>query len=40
MYQVTKVMTNDGQMFNTVTDAKHYLEKNMLIVFVNQPVNQ
>ena len=27
MYTVTKVMTNDGQMFDTVKDAKHYLEK-------------
>ncbi len=27
MYKVTKVMTNDGQVFDTVKDAKHYLEK-------------
>lgn len=27
MYKVTKVMTNDGQIFDTVKDAKHYLEK-------------
>lgn len=27
MYKVTKVMTDDGQMFDTVKDAKHYLEK-------------
>ena len=26
MYKVTKVMTNDGHMFDTVKDAKHYLE--------------
>ena len=27
MYKVTKVMTNDGHMFDTTVDAKHYLEK-------------
>ena len=26
MYKVTKVMTNDGHMFDTVKDAKHYLD--------------
>ena len=26
MYKVTKVMTNDGHMFDTAKDAKHYLE--------------
>lgn len=26
MYKVTKVMTNDGEMFDTEKEAKHYLE--------------
>lgn len=26
MYKVTKIITNDGHMFDTVKDAKHYLE--------------
>ena len=26
MYKVTKIMTNDGKMFNYERDAKHYLE--------------
>lgn len=26
MHKVTKIMTNDGHMFDTVKDAKHYLE--------------
>ena len=27
MYQVTKVITNNGQMFNTEREAKIYLER-------------
>ena len=26
MYEVTKIMTNDGRMFDCEKDAKHYLE--------------
>lgn len=28
MYKVTKIMTDDGKMFNTENEAKHHIENN------------
>lgn len=42
MYQVTKIVTNDGKMFNTEKDAKRYLDKqyaNLVCAIASQLVS-
>ena len=35
MHRVTKIVTNDGKMFDTKTDAKRYLDKKYTTLVFN-----